>query len=626
MKQVLGAIEGWETQRANVDYKTDGMVVKVDELTLRERMGVTDKFPKWCKAYKYQADQERTVLQEVTPQVGRTGVITPVASFDPVWLAGTTVTNATLHNFDEIARLDIRKGDTIVVQKAGEVIPQVLRVDKDMRPAHSVPIGPPQDCPSCGKALKWDPPKPRHTAFMCVNHACDLFMQRRQRIGKVTICRMKVIGQREPRGCDHNVQLVDHMVELRCVNPECPHQFRERLLHFAGRGQMDIEGIGEETVKLLLASGVVKHFSDLYRLTKDDLLRLELEERLKEDVAHKKLEEQLKGSAGRKLGAGVSAALASFFRDIYAVANADQQELMSTAGIDKESADRVYGKFHESKTADNLLAAIEASKHRGLARVLGALGIRGVGARNARALAMAFPRIDDLMEANEIEIRDKFRKAMKSETSDKPATHIAKEVYEFFQQKENIAKIDDLPEGLSVGDQIVRLGVPKLKVESIRKKRLPLLQEAFEDVASLALASAKEIQDALEETGTVAGSVYRFLHEEGGDEIIESLREVGVKMTQESPPKKAAAGGVALEGKTVVVTGTLKGFSRKEAEDAIEGAGGKVGDNVSGKTSFVVVGEDPGSKLAKAHELGVETIDEKEFSRRVHVKERGKLF
>ncbi|MHC4295293.1 MAG: NAD-dependent DNA ligase LigA, partial [Planctomycetota bacterium] len=216
-------ITDWITKRSEVDYATDGMVVKVDELHLREQLGATSKYPRWCIAYKYEAERAQTVLREVSFQVGRVGTITPVAHFDPVQLSGTTVSNATLHNFDQIERLDVRVEDTILVEKAGEIIPQVVQVVFEKRPGGTKPIRPPVKCPTCGSRAVRD----------------------------------------------------EGGVYVRCENPECLAQLRERLKFFAGRGQMDIENLGPAVIDQLVDRGLVTHFADLYLLKLEDLVALE---------------------------------------------------------------------------------------------------------------------------------------------------------------------------------------------------------------------------------------------------------------------------------------------------------------------------------------------------------------
>ena len=402
---VMGVIHDWLTRRADADYETDGMVVKVDELALRDELGQTSRFPRWCIAYKYEAERAETVLTSVDFQVGRLGTITPVAHFEPVLLAGTTVSNASLHNFDQVDRLDVRVGDSVLVEKAGEIIPQVVQVLHEKRPAESQPITAPSSCPSCDRPAVRD----------------------------------------------------EGGVYLRCVNPECPAQLRERIRFFAARGQMDIENLGPAIIDQLVDKGLVRHFADLYQLDKPQLVVLE------------------------------------------------------------RMAD---------KSAGNLVAAIAASRSRGLARLLAGLGIRHVGARAAEVLA-----------------------------------------------------------------------------------------EHYGDIDGILAACVEELTEIDEIGPVIAESIHTFFGSDSGRETISRLKAVGVKMATEA--RRVDGADAPLAGKTVVVTGTLQSMSRKEAEQAVKAAGGRAASSVSKSTDFVVVGESAGSKAAKAEALGVETIDEAEFLRRL---------
>ncbi|MFQ3670293.1 MAG: NAD-dependent DNA ligase LigA [Verrucomicrobiia bacterium] len=268
-----------ERDRLNFPYATDGAVLKLDDFALRDRAGSTSKAPRWAIAYKFYAPQAVTRLRAVTFQVGRTGVITPVAELEPVLLSGTTVARATLHNFEEIQRKGLHLGDWVTVEKAGEIIPAVVGVDATRREPGAIPIQPPERCPVCseGAPVAWE------GAF------------------------------------------------LRCLHTQCPAQLKRRILHFASRGAMDIDGLGEAMVDQLVNAGLVTRLDDLYRLHRDHLLQLE------------------------RTG---------------------------------------------NKSADNLLAAIERSKHRPLWRFLFGLGIPHVGASAARALEQAFGTLDHVAGAD----------------------------------------------------------------------------------------------------------------------------------------------------------------------------------------------------------------------------------
>ncbi|HRU06229.1 MAG TPA: helix-hairpin-helix domain-containing protein [Candidatus Brocadiia bacterium] len=496
------------------------------------------------------------MLKSVTFQVGRTGVITPVAHFDPVRLAGTNVSNANLHNFDEIQRLDIHIGDTVLVQKAGEIIPQVMGVVKEKRPKDAKPIAPPAHCPECQTKLKWDPPREGFVAFRCVNPGCELYLQRRQRkaprqssekrdlFGQTQAERAgKARGGQPPaqekrcRGCGRPVEATDHLVDLRCCNPDCPAQIREHILHFAGRDQMDIENLGPVLVEKLLSQGLVKHLADLYRLKEDDLKDLD------------------------RMG-----------------------EL----------------------SARNVIEAIEKSKTRGLARVLAGLGVPKVGATLARDLAAQFPSIDDLLSASEADIRRALVRADKG-ARDKAQAAIQSAKDFIASNPEKTQEIASLP----LADQIRAAKVKGISGSVTLPKLLPALEERFDTLADIASASVEELAECLHEQGIVSTGVHEFFHHRGGRQLVESLREAGVDMTQ---APAAPAGPQPLANKNLVVTGTLKGYSRSQIEELIRSLGGRAGSSVTSKTHYLVAGENPGSKLDKARELNIPILTEDAFN------------
>jgi DNA ligase (NAD+) len=399
--EVIDICMSWSDRRLNLPYQTDGMVIKINRLDQHTILGMTGRAPRWCIAYKFPAERARTVVEAIAVQVGKTGALTPVAKLTPVQLAGTTVSSASLHNFDEMQRLDVRVGDTVLIEKAGEIIPQVVEVKKESRPPGAKPFPVPQVCPNCGTKVVKD----------------------------------------------------EAYVYVRCPNPQCTGMLKERLRYFAGRDQMDIEHLGVALIEQLIAAGLVTDFADLYRLTKDDLLSLE------------------------RMG---------------------------------------------DKSARNVLDAIEASKTRPLWRFIAALGIRHVGGQSAVILADHFGSLEAIMNA-----------------------------------------------GLEEIDTIDQVG--------------PVMAE----------------------------SVYQYFRDPRRRKVIDELLAAGVR-PQPPTPKKATG---KLQDKTVVVTGTLKNFSRQEAEQAIREAGGKPAGSVSKKTDYVVAGEDPGSKLDKARTLGVEVLDEEQFQK-----------
>jgi DNA ligase (NAD+) len=302
--KIIKAIEDFANVRGELAYQTDGVVIKVDSLSQREILGATSKAPRWVIAFKYAAEQMQTVIREVDWQVGRGGTLTPVARLEPVFLAGTTVSNATLHNIDQIRRLDLHIGDTVVVEKAGEVIPYVRQAVPEKRPKHAKKIEPPKHCPSCNSVLVKDADGPY----------------------------------------------------IRCENPACPAQFRERLIAFCGRNQMDIENVGDALVDQLIAAGLVKTFADLYRLNKEQLIELErMGEKSAQNVIDaiqasksRSLDRLLAGIGIRHVGNRVALVLAQNFGSLDALMEATVDQLSSVHEIGDVIAQSVHEFFHSA--------------------------------------------------------------------------------------------------------------------------------------------------------------------------------------------------------------------------------------------------------------------------------------
>ena len=396
----LRALDELRSLKEEFPFQIDGGVVKINERELYPILGSTAKSPRWAVAYKYEAEQAETVLKDIIVQVGRTGVLTPVAILEPVAVSGSTVSRATLHNEDEIRRKDIRIGDHVRVEKAGEVIPAVVAVIKEKRVGKERIFHMPRKCPVCGEPVT-------------------------RREGEVAV---------------------------RCENLQCPAQLKRWIGYFAARGAMDIEGLGEVLVDQLVDAGLVKSPADIYRLRKQDLLKLE------------------------------------------------------------RIAD---------KSAENLLRAIGQSRNRDLWRLIFALGIPHVGVRTAQVLEEEFGSLDELAGAD-------------------------------------LARLTRIP-----------------------------------DIGPV-----------------VAQSIVRFFRNAPNRRLIEELKRAGVKVTA---ARKQARGGTPLEGKTVVLTGTLEGLTRQQAEELVRRAGGKPSGSVSSKTDLVVVGDNPGSKLERARKLDIPTMDGREF-------------
>lgn len=301
-------IEWFDSRRAQADYPIDGVVVKVDRYDQQQTLGATSKAPRWCIAYKYAPEQAVTKLLSVEWQVGKTGKLTPRATMEPVLVAGTTVSHATLHNLDEIRRKDIRVGDTVVIEKAGEIIPQVVQVNKDQRPAEAQEIDIPKACPSCGGPIVKEEGEAAH----------------------------------------------------RCINPECPAQFREKLIWFAGRGQMDIDGLGEKIVDQLIDKGLVHHFADLYELPAEQLAKLprmgaKSAQNLFVAIAKSKgrgLARVLASLGIRHIGAATARTIAGEFADVEELMDADAQRLAEVPDVGPIVAESLEKYLHSDAGAD----------------------------------------------------------------------------------------------------------------------------------------------------------------------------------------------------------------------------------------------------------------------------------
>jgi DNA ligase (NAD+) len=461
IEEAIKKIHEFEKIRPKLPYMTDGVVLKVDLFEQRDQLGATSKSPRWLIAYKYETEQQPTVLKDVRWQVGKGGKLTPVADLEPVFVSGVTVTHVTLHNIDQIQRLGVHLGDTVIVERAGEVIPYVVEVVKEKRPKDARPVEAPVKCPECGTKVKREALPEETGAYRCVNTECDAFYERK-----------KVKRANLPSGCPvcgKKVEILDGGIDIYCPNPLCPAQVKERLRWFCGRTQMDIEGMGDVLVDQLVERGLVKTFADLYKLKPADIA-----------------------------------------------------SISSEVEQDGKIVTRTVGE----KIASKVISNIENSRARGLDRLLSGLGIPHVGNRVAYVLAKNFGSLDALQAASEEE-----------------------------------------------------------------------------------LSAANEIGPV------IAASVYEFFHDDAGREAIAQLKKVGVNPVMEKEPEPAS--GLPLAGQTVVVTGALKKFERKEIEELIVKLGGKAAGSVSKKTSFVVAGESAGSKLEKAKELGVEVITEEEFQKRI---------
>ena len=401
IQQVIDYIEYWTENRHTLDFEIDGMVIKVNKLSQREQMGYTAKSPRWAIAYKFPAEKKKTKILDIIVEVGRTGTITPTAVLEPVRLAGTSVSRATLHNEDYIKEKDIKIGDTVLVQKAGDIIPQVLEVVKEERTGEEIPFNMPDKCPVC------DEPTVR----------------------------------------------LEGEAAVKCINISCPAQIRRGIIHFVSRDAMNIDGLGESIITLLLNEKIIEDVADLYKVKKEDVVNLE------------------------RMG---------------------------------------------EKSATNLVNSINKSKENDLWRLINGLGIKFIGVKGAKILGSNFDSIDKIMEATVEELTN------------------------------------------------------------------------------------------LEEFGEImANSVVEFFREEKNLKVINKLKEFGVNtktiVNEDTNVSKI------FEGMKIVLTGTLPTLKRNDAKEMIESRGGKATSSVSKSTTFVLAGEEAGSKLTKANELGIKVIDEATF-------------
>ena len=492
-----------DVERHRLPYGTDGLVIKLDSFAQQDILGLGSRSPNWAVAYKFTPERAETGVAGIRVQVGKLGRLTPVADLEPVSLAGSTITHASLHNESYIAQRDVRIGDRVLVEKAGEIIPQISGVLTEKRTGDEKPFAMPENCPSCG-------------------HKSETT---------------------ESSGPD------DRTIVLRfCVNPACPAKQFARIVHFASRDAMDIEGMGPSVVQWLLGHQLIRDVSGIYDLSRQQLLPMTKEGR----------------------------------------------DLMAKGG-DAEP----------TKMADNLCAAIEASKKRGLAKLLFALSIPDIGETAAQLLARRFKNLDALRAATEEEISSA---SMGESTAyrtlgDKSAAIL------------HGALAGLSPEERAYGrdEKSLAMFIEGLRLPQFGKKRCQAVAKHFGSVDRLLAASASEL--AMVEMGAsqvkrtlgpvAAHSLRAFFDDADGAALLDRLVQAGV-----STDDAVASGASAAAGKVFVLTGTLPNMGRAEAKRIIEKAGGLIAGSVSRKADYLVAGSDAGGKLAKANELGVTILDE----------------
>jgi DNA ligase (NAD+) len=360
---VLKGIHEFEKRRPTLPYMTDGIVIKVDSFAHRDTLGANSKAPRWAIAFKYETEQQPTVLHDCRWQVGKGGNLTPVGDLEPVFIGGVTVTHVTLHNLDQIRRLDLHLGDTVVVERAGEVIPYVVEVVTEKRPKGAKPIPAPEKCPVCHTKVEREELPEDMAVYRCVNTACDRFYERRD-------VKHAKLPEKCPL-CEQTVEVLDAGIKLLCPNPVCPAQIKEQLRWFCHRTQMDIEGVGEKLIEQLVDRKMVATFADLYRLKAEDIAALESEttasgKTVKRTVGEKTaakvtahidasrqrpLDRLLAGLGIHHIGQGGSRALANHFGSLDAIGAATPEELAAVEDIGAITAASVYDFFHSAAGA-----------------------------------------------------------------------------------------------------------------------------------------------------------------------------------------------------------------------------------------------------------------------------------
>ncbi|WOB48993.1 NAD-dependent DNA ligase LigA [Xanthomonas hydrangeae] len=541
--------------RDRLPFDIDGVVYKLDDLAGQREMGFVSRAPRWAIAHKFPAQEQSTTVEAIEIQIGRTGAATPVARLKPVHVAGVIVTNATLHNADQIARLDVRVGDTVIVRRAGDVIPEVAGVVADQRPPGTQPWQMPTQCPVCGSEIVREEGE---AVWRCS--------------GELT----------------------------------CPAQRKEAFRHFVSRRAMDVDGLGEKFIEVLVDSGVVQGVADLYLLSVDQLLQLRLISTA--ESPHAFLRE-----AREHLATGAYAQLEKTMVSI-GVDPAGEREVPQTwqadllrAGLPAFDWNR---KKIATKWAENLIEAIEKSRDTTLERFLFALGIEHVGESTAKALSAWF---------GELELIRHLPWPLFKRVPD-IGGEVARSLGHFLDQPGNQQAIDDLLQrGVRIGD--AHPPSPKLrdalsfasvledmdipKVTPVRAQQLAAAVASFD-----ALRSAGA--DALLQAGVpaaVVASVQQWLERPENAALASAAQQAMETVLSRLPEADALPIG-PLDGQTVVITGTLAALTRDAAKQRLEALGAKVAGSVSKKTAFLVAGEEAGSKLDKAQSLGVEIWDE----------------
>jgi len=535
-------------RRDGLAFDIDGVVYKLDDRAGQETMGFVSRAPRWAIAHKFPAQEQTTTVEAIEIQIGRTGAATPVARLNPVAVAGVIVSNATLHNADQIQRLDVRVGDTVIVRRAGDVIPEVVSVIAERRPAGTTPWQMPAQCPVCGSEI------------------------------------VREEGE----------------AVWRCSGElSCPAQRKEAIAHFASRRAMDIDGLGGKYIETLVDAGIVRSVADLYRLTRDQLLHLKL-------VLDADTPEALAAQIGLHLppeGSG------DYLRAILQLDGSDAG--WRAKALAMPTAFAWNTRKIATRWADNLIAAIDASRDTTLERLLFALGIENVGENTSKGLSTWF---------GDLELIRHLPWPLFKRVPD-IGGEVARSLGHFFEQSGNQDAIDallkvgqvrigdthapsaKLREGLDFAQLLVEAEIP-----GITRLRAEKLTAALPDAAALVDAEPVRFV-AAGLPNEVALGLADWLDRDGHAQMLLKADDYRRTLLTRAPEQTEQVAG-PLDGQTVVLTGTLAQMTRDEAKARLEALGAKVSGSVSKKTAFVVAGTEAGSKLTKAGELGIEVWDE----------------
>lgn len=572
--EILDFIHKWDVERKNLPVPIDGIVIKVNSIKQQLQLGYTAKSPRWAVAYKFKAERVETRLLSVDYQVGRTGSITPVANLEPVHIAGTTVKRASLHNEDIIRELDLHLHDMVYVEKGGEIIPKIVGIDVDKRVADAPVVEFITCCPECGTALI------RHEGE--ANHYCP--------------------------NEDH-----------------CPPQIAGKLEHFVSRKAMDIEGMGGETIDLLLTKGFIWDIADIYTLPsrREELIGLEKilypESYVMTSIPLGKVIYAFEIGM-KNISAKNADVLADHFGSLAKLAGASKEDLMAIGSLqfpgDREKSINKILEYFRMPFNEPLECLKQAGEVDMLPLdvVIYALDIPGIDFHKAELLSVKFDYIYRLYTATLDEIAE----------TDEMSREDAERVYRFLQGKEKFIRkmntlsvyrlqeksVDNLIAGIEKSKQrnlpefINALGIRYIGETASRN-----LARHFKDIRKLMDATFEQLTEVEDIGDQMAGSVLRYFERTENREMMERFLQYGISGTIQEEEGESDQ----LAGTTFVITGTLS-LPREHFKAMILKAGGKVSDSVSNKTTYLLAGENAGSKLQKAQKLNVTILTEKEFN------------